>query len=192
MPVDDAQNERWCRLMAAAQDGDRRAYETVLREITPFIRGIVRRHHSTADRAEDVVQDVLLTIHRVLHTYDPDRSLHLWVASIAKRRSIDSLRRRGRVQKNEVFAPISYETYPDLAANGEVEAREEAASVESALADLPPKQREALELVKLKELSLAEAAAASGQTTGALKVNLHRALQKLRQRMDGAPPGGRP
>jgi DNA-directed RNA polymerase specialized sigma24 family protein len=49
------------------------------------------------------------------------------------------------------------------------------------LGELTPKQREALELVKLKEMSLAEASAASGQSVGALKVNVHRAIQKLRR-----------
>ncbi len=49
------------------------------------------------------------------------------------------------------------------------------------MADLSPKQREALELVKLKEMSLAEASAASGQSIGSLKVNVHRAIRRLRR-----------
>lgn len=48
------------------------------------------------------------------------------------------------------------------------------------MAQLTPKQREALELVKLKEMSLAEASAASGQSVALLKVNVHRAIKRLR------------
>jgi RNA polymerase sigma-70 factor (ECF subfamily) len=50
---------------------------------------------------------------------------------------------------------------------------------------LPPRQREALESLKLKEMSLAEASAASGQSVAALKVNTHRALKALRALMQG-------
>src|SRR5579859_4431481 len=88
---------RWSRLMAAAQGGDREAYRRLLGEIVPFIRAIVARQHRMADRAEDVVQDVLLTLHRVRHTYDPGRSFKHWLAMIARRRSIDALRRRLRL-----------------------------------------------------------------------------------------------
>ena len=63
----------WGSLMAAAQDGDRAAYGRLLAEATPYIRAIVRRHHGSGDRVDDVVQDVLLCIHRVRHTYDPAR-----------------------------------------------------------------------------------------------------------------------
>src|ERR1700751_4501112 len=91
----DAETERrWSGLMAAAQDGDRRAYERLFREGAPFVRTIARRRHAAADRAEEVVQDVLLTVHRIRHTYDPSRPLSHWLAMIAQRRSIDALRRR--------------------------------------------------------------------------------------------------
>lgn len=48
------------------------------------------------------------------------------------------------------------------------------------MADLTPRQKEALELVKLKEMSLVEASAQSGQSIASLKVNVHRAIRKLR------------
>jgi len=50
---------------------------------------------------------------------------------------------------------------------------------------LPARQREAIEMLKLRELSLAQAAQLSGQSTGALKVNVHRALKALRARVQG-------
>jgi DNA-directed RNA polymerase specialized sigma24 family protein len=54
-----------------------------------------------------------------------------------------------------------------------------------AIDTLPPGQREAIEQLGLKERSLAEAAESTGRKTGALKVNLHRALKTLRDRMNG-------
>src|SRR5690606_15589677 len=58
-------------LMAAAQDGDRAAYDRLLRESVPMIRRIARYRGSPPASIDDIVQDVLLTIHRVRHTFDP-------------------------------------------------------------------------------------------------------------------------
>jgi RNA polymerase sigma-70 factor (ECF subfamily) len=175
----------WSRLMAAAQTGDRAAYERLLREILPFIRTIVRSQHSTADRIEDAVQDVLLTLHRVRHTYDPARPFAHWLAVLARRRSIDLLRRRSRTGAYEVADDAAYETFVDPRANKEQETREWSAALGSAVAALPKRQREAVQLLRLGEMSLAEASRASGMSIAALKVNLHRAIKTLRKRLAG-------
>src|SRR3990172_2011454 len=73
-PEGSTRDRDWSRLMASAQNGDRRAYEQLLRDVLPFIRTVVARQHRRPDRLEDVVQDVLVTLHRVRHTYDPERS----------------------------------------------------------------------------------------------------------------------
>jgi RNA polymerase sigma factor (sigma-70 family) len=171
--------------MVAAQDGDRRAYERLLREIAPFVRTIARRRHGTADRAEEVVQDVLLTIHRIRHTYDPSRPFCHWAAMIAQRRSIDVLRRRTRRDSREISDPVAYETFADPAANRGLEVHAATEGLSEAVASLPPQQREAIELLKLREMSLAEASARSGRSVAALKVNVHRAIKSLRKRLGG-------
>jgi RNA polymerase sigma-70 factor (ECF subfamily) len=179
------QSARWSRLMADAQNGDRTAYESLLREIVPFVRSIVARQHRTPDRIDDVVQDVLLTVHRVRHTYDPARPFDAWLAAISRRRSIDAIRRRVRRNAQETSDDQAYETFADPAANRDMEVRDAADLLGSALAGLTERQREALELVKLKEMSLAEASKASGQSIGALKVNVHRAIKALRAKLTG-------
>jgi RNA polymerase sigma-70 factor, ECF subfamily len=171
--------------MARAQDGDRKAYEMLLRQAAPYIRALVRRIHAAPDRAEEVVQDVLLTVHRVRHTYDPSRPLEPWLAAIARRRSIDALRRRRRTDTHEVLDSAAYETFADPAANKHQEKPVTAASLDRAVAGLPAQQREAVRLLKLRGLSLAEASAESGTSIAALKVNVHRAIKSLRKRMTG-------
>ena len=172
--------EKWGRLMEAAQTGDAAAYRLLLADIVPFVRAIVRRYHASPDQVEDVVQDVLLTIHRIRHTYDPSRPFTNWLAAITNRRSIDALRRRVRADSVETFSPVAYETYADPDANKQIANHEDAAVLSEAIAALPPGQRRAVELLRLRELSLAEAAAESGQSVGALKVSLHRAIRALR------------
>lgn len=176
-------DDSWSMWMAAAQDGDGRAYERLLREITPYIRALVRQQHRSPDRADDVVQEVLLSIHRVRHTYDPERPFKQWLTAITRRRSIDAVRRRIRENAVEVDAPLAYETYADPEANKDARASEAAEEIASALDALSPGQRQALELLKLKEMSLKEAAAATGQSEGSLKVGVHRAIKSLRSRL---------
>ncbi|MGH8232028.1 MAG: sigma-70 family RNA polymerase sigma factor [Steroidobacteraceae bacterium] len=183
MPTDAtslSRDQAWTELMRAAQAGDRVAYERLLREITPMIRSLVRRHCRNRADIEEMVQDTLLTVHRVRHTYDPARPFGPWLAAIAWRRSIDALRRRVRVAKYETAELGAYETFADAAANSDMEAVRSVEEVEELLRLLPPRQRQALEAVKLRQMSLLEASAASGQSVAALKVNTHRALKALR------------
>jgi RNA polymerase sigma factor (sigma-70 family) len=178
----DQQRSAW---MAAAQAGDRGAYEALLRDCVPIVQSVARRQRVPADQIDDVVQDVLLSIHRARQTYDPARSFTAWLQVIAERRAIDHLRRANRQRLREVHAPLDYESHVDPAADPSqgVQHAEGTARVERVLAQLPQRQREAVKALVLDERSLSEAAAATTRTPGALKVNLHRALKALRTKL---------
>lgn len=181
----DQQRRTW---MAAAQAGDRRAYERVLADSVALIRSVARRRGVPVDTLDDVVQETLLTVHRVRHTYDPSRSYDAWLAAIADRRAIDILRSHGRRGHREVHDEVAFEQYADCDdASAKSERDERAKSLHDAIAELPPRQREAVRRLGIAEQSLAEAAAHTGRNAGALKVNLHRALKTLRERMRGEP-----
>jgi RNA polymerase sigma-70 factor (ECF subfamily) len=186
-----ADDQRRSALMAAAQAGDRTAYETLLRDVVPLIRAVARRKGVRPDQVDDVVQEVLLTIHRARQTYDPTRSFNAWLRVIAERRAIDILRQSGRRGAREVYAPTAFENYADDSADPERGLHQEdgAGRVDAALTSLPPRQREAVQHLVLKEQSLAEASAETRRSKGSLKVNLHRALKALRGNVDG---GGSP
>ncbi len=171
--------------MQAAQAGDGVSYERLLREISPLIRSLLRRHSSNRADIEEMTQDTLLTLHRVRHTYDPGRPFTPWLAAIAWRRSIDALRRRMRISKHETPELGLYETFADGAANNDLEDVRSGEELQGLLQLLPPRQRAALESLKLREMTLVEASAASGQSVAALKVNTHRALKTLRALMQG-------
>jgi RNA polymerase sigma factor (sigma-70 family) len=180
-------DRRWSAMMVRAQAGDRTAYENLLQECVPVVERVARRQGVQADRLDDVVQEVLVTVHRARRTYDPNRSFAAWLRTIAQRRAIDALRRRSRQDRREVHAPLAYEAHSDPDANAargwETAARTKVLG--QAVAELPLGQREAVEHLALRELSLDQAAAVTGRTKGALKVNLHRALKTLRSRLGG-------
>jgi RNA polymerase sigma-70 factor (ECF subfamily) len=174
--------------MAAAQAGDRRAYEKLLADSVALIRAVARRQGVAQDQLDDVVQETLLTVHRVRHTYDPARSYDAWLGAIAGRRAIDSLRSRGRRDSRELHDEFALDNHPDRDdASAATESEQRAQRLREAIADLPPGQRQAVEQLGLHERSLSEAAELTGRNTGALKVNLHRALKALRGRFHGEP-----
>ena len=178
----DLRRSAW---MAAAQAGDGTAYQTLLRDCIPIIKSVARRRGVSADHVDDVVQDALLTVHRARQTYDPSRSFTAWLSVIADRRAIDLLRRIRRQNVREVFAPLAFQNHADEAADparGFAQA-EATGAFAHALANLPPRQREAVQRLVLDERSLAEAAKLTHRTKGSLKVNLHRGLKALRGRI---------
>ena len=175
--------------MAQAQDGDREAYRTLLEGVTPYLRSLAGRCFKQPADVEDAVQDVLLTIHMVRHAYDPTRPFGPWLVAIANRRIIDRLRRDTRRRAREVALSADHETFADPATNLHRGVPDEAALAQ-AIERLPPDQRQTITMLKLNEMSLKEAAAASGRSIPALKVATHRAIKNLRRmlKQQGEPP----
>jgi RNA polymerase sigma-70 factor (ECF subfamily) len=170
----------WSIYMAHAQGGDREAYRRLLEDITPYLRSIAARHFQNSGDIEDAVQEVLLTVHAVRHTYDPARPFGPWLVAIANRRVVDGLRRRGRSRAREVALEADHETFTLPQANL-AETRSDGRVLRDAIEQLPLGQRDAIRMLKLQEMSLKEAAAASGMSVAALKVATHRALKNLRK-----------
>jgi RNA polymerase sigma factor (sigma-70 family) len=173
-------------LMGAAQKGDRVAYEKLLRDCALLSASLARRRGVPPDRVDDVVQEVLLTVHRARATYDPRRSFEAWLRIIVERRAIDVLRQVRRHGQREVHAPLAYERYADEAIDHlvRIEHKDKAKQIGAALTELPPRQREAVQHLMVDDRSLADAAVLTGRSKGSLKVNLHRALNALRLKVD--------
>jgi RNA polymerase sigma-70 factor (ECF subfamily) len=179
----DAQ-ERWSGMMAAAQRGDADAYRKLLEQIMPLVRGMVRSRIGDRVAAEDVVQNVMLSIHRARHTYRPERPFKPWLSAIARNAVIDSFRDSGRRRDREVevelidaFAAPVPEAHPDTVPLSP--------EIAEAIERLPDKQREAVRLVQIEGLSVVEAAERAGVTPGALKVRAHRGYKALRRSLRG-------
>jgi len=182
-PDNRAREARWQRQMRAAQDGDKAAYEALLRDIMPLLRAIVQRTWRNPNDVEDIVQDVLVSLHTVRHTYDPARPFVPWLLTIARRRIADAARRSSSRLAYETTVDILPETFRGDETKNEQEGRDNQAAVRHALASLTGGQREAVELLKLQGLSLNEASAITGKSVVALKINVHRGLKALRRKL---------
>lgn len=176
--------------MRAAQAGDSTAYVALLRELSPRVRRIVARQRgfAGAEEVEDLVQDVLLSLHAVRATYDPARPFMPWLLAIVRNRLADGARRYARTSGREVHIDDADVTFDEPAANPDQEPSEDVEALQQAVRALPAGQRQAVELLKLQELSLKEAAAVSGASVGALKVATHRAMTALRKALGTKRP----
>lgn len=177
--------ELWGSLMAKAQRGDRAAYHALLSGITGHLSSIARHYLSNGNDAEDAVQEILIVINDIRHTYEPDRPFKPWLNTIATRRCIDILRRRTRRLQKEFASDDDFRAHtwggdtPE-----EALARQQTRSdVRNTVDTLPERQRDAIRMVHLDELSLAEAAERSEQSSGSIKVACHRALKALESKL---------
>lgn len=179
--MSDPQAE-WRELMLAALAGNTAAYRRLLATLTPPIRAfVIRRLPNDRASVEDVVQETLLAIHRYRDRYDPDQPMAPWVYAIARYKLIDHCR---RVRRGGSAVPL--EAIEDFLAQAEPEELAAGHDIATLIAKLPPNQSTAIRLVKLEDMSIREAAAKSGMSESAIKVNIHRGIKKLAAWVAGA------
>ena len=170
-------------LMIAGCHGNQQAYAALLSEVAKLLRGFFRKRMlSVPDDVEDVVQEVLIAIHNQRHTYDAGQPLTAWVFGIARFKLADFYRRRGAQGGDH----LDIDDAAEWLATEDHDAHEARRDVGSLLDELPPKQRDAIRCVKIDGLSIAEAAAHTGQSESSVKVGIHRGLKALAARMRAA------
>lgn len=161
-------------LMLRGLDGDEVAHRQLLIELAAILRGYFGRtaRYARAD-VEDLVQETLIAVHTRRESYDTTQPFTPWLFAMGRYKRIDHFRR----SRLRTAAPLS-----DLDRRYGVDdstAVEAAFDIEHLLADLPPREREAIRHVKLEGLSVAEASIRSGLSEAYVKVSVHRGLRKL-------------
>ncbi|CAM5190402.1 sigma-70 family RNA polymerase sigma factor [Alishewanella longhuensis] len=163
----------WPALLQRAQQGDKQAYHRFLTAVLPFLRVRARRY-VTAQHVEDFVQDVLLTLHRILHTYQYDLPVEPWLSGILRHKYYESWRQL----PYGAHQPLADDESWHPAQAFEEESQERA--VRRLLAPLSEEQALVLYATKVEELSVSETANLVQRSTAWVKVNVHRAIMLLR------------
>jgi RNA polymerase sigma-70 factor (ECF subfamily) len=167
----------WAAWMRAAMAGDAGAYRQFLVSVAPHVRAVARSRcrslGAPESEAEDIVQEVLLTIHLKRGTWDQSRPIGPWVAAIARNKLIDVLRRQGR----HISVPIE-DVMDSLRAEDQAPALS-AHDIDTLLGHLKAQQREIVRSISLNGNSIRETADRLQMTEGAVRVALHRALKAL-------------
>jgi RNA polymerase sigma-70 factor (ECF subfamily) len=161
-------------LVAAARSGDRAAYGELYRRYVRMVHGILLARVPRID-VDDLVQDVFLHAMRQLNALRDPAAFGGWLATIARHRGSDHLRQtRPTEPLDDTPGPV-----PDAVASLEAQA------VLRTLRTLPEAYRETLVLRLVEGMTGPEIAAATGLTPASVRVNLHRGMKQLRERLEG-------
>ena len=171
-------NHEWDHLAVKAQGGDKRAYAELLSALAPYVRNVIIKSLSNQDAAEDIAQEVLISVHKSLNSYSPERPFKPWLMAIVNFRRTDYLRKHYAQRQDKTSTIDDNPEY--LAANvtnpsnlGELK------DIEAALDKLPEQQRRIFSMIKIQGFTAQEVANELDMNESAVKVSAHRTMKKL-------------
>lgn len=177
-----ASNEALFRpLFEQTAAGDRKAYTALLTQVAELAKRYVRRKMGDHADADDLVQEILISVHKALHTYDPARPCMPWLGAIMHYRMTDWLRTRYSAAEQQKIPLEEVEEFLSSDVTEEPLAYE---YVNKAVATLPDGQQAVIGAMYHEELTVAETGEKLGMSVSAVKVTAHRAYKKLRERLE--------
>ncbi|WP_394351493.1 sigma-70 family RNA polymerase sigma factor [Pseudoroseicyclus tamaricis] len=170
--------------MLAVRDGrDRAAFGALFDHYAPRLKAMAIRGGATPALAEDIVQDVMLTIWRKAAQYDPARApVSAWIFRIARNRQID-IARRSRRPEPEALDNAPEPASGDAGAGDILGLEQEAEALGRALLALTPEQRAVIERAYLGDLTHSEIHAETGLPLGTIKSRIRLGLDRLRHEL---------
>jgi RNA polymerase sigma-70 factor (ECF subfamily) len=169
-------------LMQLVRDGEAGAFEVVFDRHAQRAFSLAYRMCGRRALAEDVVQEAFLSLWRSGARYDPARgSVRSWVLSVVHNRAIDAFRREAVKEGRDVRDERLVERTPSLQlTHAEVERRDDAQQVRSALGELPAEQRQVIELAYFGGFTHSQIAQTLGLPAGTVKGRMRLGLTKMR------------
>lgn len=167
--------------MRQSLNGDKSAYAEILQETSRFLRPFLAKRLSFTNEVDDLLQEILLSIHKARHTYDGNRPYKPWAYAIAKFRLQDYLRvhysdqLRHAIELSEVENNLP-EDVTESAITYE--------SISGEIQKLPEKQATILQLMHQEGYTAKEVAEKMGMNESAVKVAAHRAYKILRSKLE--------
>lgn len=166
-------------LARRSQRGDVGAYAELMRRHRRMVFGVAYAILGSADDAEDATQEAFVRAYQALHQHNPDLSFRAWLRRIAANCAVAKARKQ---QRRDRLAASRVEMAGGAPGGNPVDdamADELQTHVRRAIQKLPLKQRLAVTLFELDDMTLAQTADAAGCSVGAVKLHLHRARRKL-------------
>lgn len=161
--------------------GDQRAYAILLQKTSRLLRPFLAKRLSFGNEVDDLMQEILVSIHKARHTYDGNRPFKPWVYAIATFRLQDFLRSHYSDHlRHAVDFDELEETLPENVTVSEL--NYESISVE--VQKLPEKQATILQLMHQEGYTAKEVAEKMGMNESAVKVAAHRAYKVLRNKLE--------
>lgn len=168
-------------LMRQSLNGDQRAYADLLRETSRLLRPYLAKRLSFSNEADDLLQEILISIHKARHTYDGNRPYKPWVYAIARFRLQDYLRAHYSDQLRDAIELSELEeSLPEHVTESAISYE----SISGEVQNLPEKQATILRLMHQEGYTAKEVAEKMGMNESAVKVAAHRAYKILRNKLE--------
>ena len=185
----EEREQRWAEAMRAERRSDAIAYERMLKEVATALRRSLAprlvRVGLGAHEAEDLVQEILMGLHRKRHTWDPARPFLPWLHTITRYKLIDFMRHhRGDTRRR---VDLALEDWVEIADSPADEADCSTWEVDRHLAVLPVSQRKIVRAIAVEGASVRSVAQGLATSEGAVRVTLHRAIRRLLGAADSTP-----
>jgi RNA polymerase sigma-70 factor (ECF subfamily) len=168
-------------LMQRSLNGDTQAYAMLLKETARLLRPYLSRRLYAGSEVDDVLQEILLSIHKARHTYDGQRPYKPWMYAIANFRLQDHLRAHYADQLHDAEDLSELE---EILPDDVTETGFNYESISMEVEKLPEKQATILRLMHHEGYTSKEVAEKMGMNESAVKVAAHRAYKVLRERLE--------
>jgi RNA polymerase sigma-70 factor (ECF subfamily) len=169
-------------LMLQALAGDKQAYNNVLRATSQFLRPYLSKRINSRSDVEEVLQEILISIHRSRHTYDGGRPYKPWAFAIARFRLQDYLR---KIYSDPLRRAADLEEAENIGSEDVTDSGLSYESIKDEIAKLPGKQPQILYFLHAEGRTSKEVAEKMNMTESAVKVAAHRAYKVLRKKLSG-------
>lgn len=167
-------------MLAVRDQRDRVAFATLFDHFAPRLKGFVMRSGTPAGQAEEIVQEVMLTVWRKSAQFDPQRAqVSAWIYQIARNRMIDVIRKERRPMPEE----WQIEPDPEPDPRDILELEQEVGYVRTAMAQLSPEQRDMIERAYMGDLSHQQISSQTGLPLGTIKSRIRLGLDRLRREL---------
>lgn len=158
--------------------GNQADYARFLQGVTPYLTRIIARFIEHGAR-DDVVQEILISIHKARHTYDGVRPLAPWLAAIARYRMMDYLRRHYAKRQHQMVDIAEMESVlADV--TGDTDPSE---SIDDLLQGVTERPRQILTMLHVEGYTAKEVGQRMNMSESAVKVAAHRAVKAIRKRL---------
>ncbi len=167
---------QWKHLMIQAQQGNAAAYDTLLNQLYLRLKTYMSQRIFNLNEIEDIIQDVLLSVHNARHSYRPEHPFEPWFYAIARYKFADYIKSQTKtkhiISDDELLKNLQSPKLENNDAN---------IILQDALKQLKPNEQQLLRWLKLEGYTIREVSGFIKKSETATKVMAHRCVLKLKQ-----------
>ncbi len=165
------------KLMRETQQGDSVSYRELMLSLSGFLKNYLRRRIFEKNDIEEVIQEVLLALHKSKHTYDLEKPFMGWFMSVVEYKITDYIR-----AKQKQNAHLGLESIAEVFQAAQIDS-DLKLDIETALQNLSHKEKAVITELKIKGYSVSEVASSLNLSEANVKVIAHRAYNQLKKQL---------